>query len=105
MLNGKVQLGRRRLFRILPTQYPVCDWHPALYGLLGNGDHLVFLRGSSRCEEVQCAVMGELFPPKLVLGSEDVIHKFRNHDRLGLAEVRALHLFGDHSRLNLSMAS
>ena len=67
IFNGKVQLVRRGLFRILPTQYPVCDWHPALYGLLGKGDHRVFLSGSSRCEEVQCAVMGEPLPFQIVM--------------------------------------
>ena len=105
ILNGKVHLFRRGLFSIFPAQNPMRDRHLALDRLFSKGDHFVLLRGTSCGEKIQRARECQLFLSLFIVAGEDVIHKFRNHTRLGLAEVCALHLFDDHSRLILSMAS
>ena len=48
--------------------------------------------------------MCQLFLSLVIVAGEDVIDQLRNYDRLGLFEVRPLHLLDDHSRLSLSMA-
>jgi len=102
--DGEVHLFCRGLFPIFPAQNPMGNRHLALDGLFGKSDHFVLLSGASRGQKIQRARVRQLFLPVVIVRGKDVIHQLRNHDGLGLTEVRALHFFDDHSRLSLSMA-
>ena len=93
------------LFVFLPRQNPVRDRHPALNGFLGQRNHLPFLRGNSRGQEIFASGKSEFVPSLLIMSSEDVVHQTADHDGLGFFEAGALELLDNHCfSLRASMA-
>ena len=81
------------------------DRHFALNGFLGKGNHLSFLYGDGRGQEISASGESKFAFPVVVVFGKDIVHQTTDHGGLGFLEAGTLELFDDHCfSLRASMA-
>ena len=88
----------RRLFSLLPREYPVLDRHSTMCRFIGQRNHFTALPSMSGRPKISSSCVLYLLLRISIVRESNVIHKVTNLPRLGLPSLRSLNLFYDHGR-------